>query len=395
MSVSEVSSESFRGRFPMLGKTIHLASCSLGARSAELDQALTRMLDEMATGGAPWSAFERELHQARSQFAALIGASSDQIAVVPNATIGAYQVASTQGWRDRSRIVTSTAEFPSIAHVWLAQRRRGAEVVHADYSPAGYVAAIDRNTRLVSIPMISFQDGIRISVAEIVRAAAEVGAQVFIDAYQATGIDSVDVNALGCDFLVSGTSKYLLGLPGVAFLYVRSPESAEHLPSLTGWFGRVDPMAFETHQLDFAVSARRYEIGTPAVAACYAANAGLRMIRELNVLTVRRHVWRLGELARDLLTEQGEYVRALPPPGRGAHIGIVDPDPGALSRRLASRGIVVSPRGDIVRVSFHYFNNIDDVTALCAALRVDRMESGHLSVGSSRQGGKLNCVQPS
>jgi hypothetical protein len=45
--------DTFRTRFPMLERTTHLATCSLGARSLDLDQALTGMLDAMAGHGAP------------------------------------------------------------------------------------------------------------------------------------------------------------------------------------------------------------------------------------------------------------------------------------------------------------------------------------------------------
>ncbi|MFD6107806.1 aminotransferase class V-fold PLP-dependent enzyme, partial [Nocardia salmonicida] len=53
------------------------------------------------------------------------------------------------------------------------------------------------------------------------------GAEVFVDAYQAAGVEPVDVHRLDCDYLVAGTSKYLLGLPGLAFLYARRPEAAD------------------------------------------------------------------------------------------------------------------------------------------------------------------------
>jgi selenocysteine lyase/cysteine desulfurase len=373
-----VSPEAFRARFPMLRRTVHLASCSLGARSVELDEAMARMLDEMTLGGAPWEVFERQVSEARHRFAALIGARPDQVAVVPNASVGAYQVASTRDWQARPRIVTTTTEFPSIAHVWLAQRPCGAEVVHAAHSVDSYTALIDRKTRLVSVPLISYQDAARLPIAEVVQAAQAAGAEVFVDAYQAVGVEPVDVTRLGCDFLVAGTAKYLLGLPGLAFLYARTPERADHTPRLTGWFGRVDPFDFDPHRLDFAASATRFETGTPAVPACYAANAGLRLIGELNLSAVRDHVSHLGELAHKQLTEQGEQVRTLPPAQRGAHIGLVDPDPVGLGRRLAERGIAVSPRGNVVRLSFHYYSDAEDVAALCAALRDDRLSRGRL-----------------
>lgn len=170
------------------------------------------MLEAMASHGAPWHLFEERTAQARERFAALVGADPEQIAVVPNASVGAYQVASTADWTARPRLVTTPLEFPSLAHIWLAQRPRGAEVVFAE-DPEEYAAAVDTTTRLVSVPMTAYQDALRMPVAEIAEIAHARGAEVFVDAYQAAGVEPVDVHRLDCDYLVAGTSKYLLGLP--------------------------------------------------------------------------------------------------------------------------------------------------------------------------------------
>ncbi|MFI1568162.1 aminotransferase class V-fold PLP-dependent enzyme [Streptomyces sp. NPDC020490] len=357
----------FRRRFPVLERRVHLAGCSLGPRSLDLDEAMARMLDAMADGGAPWELFEEEVRRSREAFAALIGARPDQVAVVPNASVGAYQVASALEWRDRPRVVTSTLEFPSVAHVWLAQRPRGAEVVHAETAEQ-YEELTGERTGLVSVPLIGYQDAERLPAERIARTAHAAGADVFVDAYQAVGVTPVDVTRLDCDYLVAGTMKYLLGLPGLAFLYVRDPDRMPRRPRLTGWFGRVDPFAFDPRVLDFAPTAARFETGTPAVPACYAAGAGLGLVRSLDAGAVHAHVLDLTDLAAGRLAEQGHRVRILPRERRGAHLGLLAADPVGLARRLADRGIAVSPRGDVVRLSFHYYNNADDVDALCAAL---------------------------
>ncbi|PRY45230.1 aminotransferase class V-fold PLP-dependent enzyme [Umezawaea tangerina] len=362
-----LTAAAFRARFPVLGRKTHLSSCSLGARSDDLDHALLRMVDDMTAGGGAWEAFEGEFRRARKGFADLIGAHVDQVALVPNASTGAYQVASTLDYTRRWKVVSTVEEFPSVSHVWLGQRPRGADVVHAT-APQDYERLVDRRTRLVSVPLVTYARGHRMPVDDVVRAARAAGAAVFVDAYQAIGVHPVDVGLLDCDFLVAGAMKYLPGLPGLAFLYVRSPDLTDRDPRLTGWFGRVDPFAFDPAVLDFPRAATRFETGTPAVPACYAANAALGLIGALDLAEVRMHVLQLTELAADLLSGQGEEVRALPSERRGAHIGLVDPDPGGLARLLAERDVSVSPRGDAVRLSFHYYNNTDDVAALCSAL---------------------------
>ena len=368
----------FRGRFPALDQTVHLASCSLGARSIDLVDAVTAMLESMGEYGAPWDRFEQETAAARAGFAALIGAQPDQIAVVPNASVGAYQVASTMDWANRPRILTTAAEFPSLAHVWLAQRARGAQPTfvpdHAAGGPAdGYLSTLEDQggrVRLVSVPLVTYQNGVRLPVAEVAAAAHAAGARVFVDAYQGVGVLPVDVDALGCDYLVAGTLKYLLGLPGLAFLYARAPHAGDLPPQLTGWFGRVEPFAFDPRQLDFPAGARRFETGTPAVPAAYAANAGLGLIGGLDLNAVHQHVTSLIRRATDLLTEQGERLRLPADPGAGgAHLALLDAEPQALAGWLAEHGVAVAPRGDVVRLSFHYYSNADDVDLACQEIR--------------------------
>jgi selenocysteine lyase/cysteine desulfurase len=229
-----------------------------------------------------------------------------------------------------------------------------------------YAAAIDARTGLVSVPMVAYRNARRLPVREVTDAAHASGARVLVDAYQAVGVEPVDVDELGCDYLVAGGLKYLLGLPGVAFLYARETPLGDLAPQLTGWFGRVDPFAFDPHQLDFPEQARRFETGTPAVPALYAANAGLALIGGLDLHAVRRHVASLVEVAAGRLIEQGERLD-LPadPTDRGAHVALLDADPPALADWLARRRIAVSPRGDVVRLSFHYYSSAGDMELVC------------------------------
>jgi tryptophan 2,3-dioxygenase len=127
----------------------------------------------------------------------------------------------------------------------------------------------------------------------------------------------------------------------------------------------VDPFAFDPYRLDFPDHARRFETGTPTVPALYAANAGLALVGGLDPDAVRRHVQDLTELAAASLALQGERLDTPAPPDRGAHVALLDSDPPALAGWLRERRIAVSPRGDVVRLSFHYYNCAADVDAVC------------------------------
>ena len=370
-----MDSRAFRDNFPSLQSRVHLASCSSAPRSTQLDACFAEMLDALGAPRGPWPAFEEQVDRVRSMIAGLLKARPAQVALVPNATTGAYQVASSFDWAARPRIVTTDAEFPSIAHVWLAQRARGAEVVFVEdegdpaQTAARYRAAIDERTALVSVPAVTYARGTRLPVSEIASAARRAGARLFTDAYQAVGAEPTRADDLGCDYLVGGTMKYLLGLPGLAFLFVRAPDEGARLPELTGWFGRIDPFSFDPYTLDFAPTARRYETGTPGVASIYAANAGLELVEQLDLQAVRTHIIGLVTSAARRLRSQGETVEmAGTIEDQGAHINLMDDRPGELAAHLARAHIVTSPRGPRLRLSFHFFNREDDISSLCEGI---------------------------
>lgn len=374
MTAALLTSAQFRDCFPGLSDTVHLASCSQGALSGELLAALADMTSTMRAHGAPWGAWMAEVEEARRRFATLINADADEVAVLACASESAFQIASTTDWTHRPRIVTTDMEFPSVGHVWLAQQARGAQVVHvpergATVDPDELVAAIDEHTALVSLPLASYRNGARMPVREAVARAHELDARVFVDAYQAAGVLPIDVRELDCDYLVSGALKYLLGLPGVAFLYARAGLPDDLSPQLTGWFGRVDPFSFDPRSLDHPVQARRFETGTHAVPSVYAANAGMRLLSRVDLHDVERHVGELATLATKRLVEAGEQVWAPHDAERpGPQVAVIDAEPDRLAAHLAEQRIVTAPRGTVLRLSFHYYNDESDVDAVCAAI---------------------------
>ena len=132
----------------------------------------------------------------------------------------------------RNRVVYERGNFPSVRYLYQAQPDLEVVVCEDD---AEIVERIDERTLLVPISHVLFKDSEIQDVEPIVRRAHEVGAHVILDCYQSAGIVPVDVTALGVDFAVGGSVKWLCGGPANGWLYVR-PDLAERLePTYTGW----------------------------------------------------------------------------------------------------------------------------------------------------------------
>jgi selenocysteine lyase/cysteine desulfurase len=168
---------------------------------------------------------------------------------------------------------------------------------------------------------------------------------------------------------VTGALKYLLGPPGIAFLYVRRALIERLEPLVTGWFGRADPFAFALEPLDWSATARRFETGSPAVPNAFAAAAGLELLSEVGADRIAHRIALLVERFAGGARARGfDVATPADPARRGPLVVVRSRDAQALVTRLGQRGIVASARGTGLRVSFHAYNTEEDVEAVLAAL---------------------------
>jgi kynureninase len=171
----------------------------------------------------------------------------------------------------------------------------------------------------------------------------------------------VDVQAAGVDALVAGGLKWLLGGPGIVFLYVRETVARRLEPKISGWFGQRDQFAFDPRGLTFHDGARRFELGTPALAAIYAQLGGLEYIEEIGVPRVRDVTAALTEDLIATLRGAGFTPKVAADPGeRSAIVMVPMPDPVASIRHLAAGGIIADTRPGHVRFSPFFYNVQDD-----------------------------------
>ena len=82
--------------------------------------------------------------------------------------------------------------------------------------------AVDGNTRLISVALVSNVNGYLADVTALSKLAPDHGAYIYVDIMQAAGCVPIDVKAMGIDFAACSTFKWLMGVKGFGFLYVRS-----------------------------------------------------------------------------------------------------------------------------------------------------------------------------
>jgi kynureninase len=367
----------YRSEFPIFERQIYLNSCSLGALSRRSRARVNAFLDEWETrGAAAWyDAWWERLAELRQGYARMIGARADEIALHASVSSATSVLASALDYRRRPKVVTTDLDFPTVVYQWLAKRPAGVEV-EIVRSPDGITVppdliarAVDDRTALVATSHVFFTTGAIQDLRAVADAAHAKGALCFVDAYQSAGQLPVDVHGSGVDFLCSGGLKWLLGGPGITFLYARAELIRRLEPTVTGWFAHARQFDFDATALVWHDDARRLEQGTPALAAVHAQLGGLEVLDEIGLSRVRLATAALTEDLIGRALERGFRQKvARSPIERSAIVMLPSGDPHGDVARLAARRIVVDARPGHVRISPFFYNTVEDHVAALEAL---------------------------
>src|SRR6266536_4231699 len=344
----------YRDEVPIFRDKIYLTTCSLGALGERTRRKLAEFVDLWQSRGASawYDVWWAALGDLRRRYGSLIGAAPEEIALAPSISVALSAVAEAVDYTRRPKVVVTSLDFPTVAYQWLAKRPRGVEVVVVESPdrvsvPVEAIArAVDHRTALVATSHVYFTSGAIQDIRAVADVAHARGALCLIDAYQSVGQVPLAVHATGVDCVTAGGLKWLLGGPGIVFLYVREDLARRLAPAIAGWFGHKNQFAFEPRSLEWHDDARRFELGTPSLAAVYAQLGGLEYIEEIGVPAIRAVTTALAE-------------------DRSAIVLLPAADPAAAVRWLDAAGIIADARPGHVRLSPFFYNLQEDhVSAL-------------------------------
>ena len=367
----------WRKEFPILQRKTYLNSCSLGALSTRSMAGMARFQELWNEYGASawYKLWLGEIAEVREKFARLIGAQPHEVAIAPNVSAALSEIATGLDMGERNRVVMADLDFPTLAYQWMAKQRLGIEIDFVESPdritvPTDHLlAAIDERVGLVATSRVFYLSGYIQDIAAVTRRAHEKGALVLIDDYQGTGQIPLDVKALDIDFLVTGTLKWLMGGPGLAFIYVREDLISRLRPSVTGWWGSRDMFEFRTGVFEYRDDAQRLEAGTPAVAPIFAANASLDIVLEIGVERIRERTrWLADDLVRRVQQRGWKLLSPADGTVRSSIVMLGMERPDELVDGLKQRGIIVDSRPGRLRISPHFYNTVEENELIMDAL---------------------------
>lgn len=376
-------SKSLRKQMPIVERFAYFDHAAVAPLPAPSAAAIADFAVEASQfGDTVWLQWSSRVEQLRSGIAELLGAAREEIALVPNTTLGIGLVAEGWRWQPGDSVVVPANEFPSNLVPWRQLARRGVDVREVTVPESGRIEleaildAVDATTRLVSLSWVGFASGWRIDVARFCEAIHRRGALVFLDAIQGLGAFPLNVMDTGVDFLAADGHKWMLGPEGAGLLFVRADHLERLDPLMTGWHSLDERHAFDPAGTKFKGTAGRFEGGSANVVGLLGLERSVRLL-----LDHRAHEPASG-FADAILANVAEIEEGLRSAGCEVFVpeadehrsGILslrwpDADLTAVRKFCLARGIATSVRAGRLRVSTHAYNNSDDTQRLLDAIR--------------------------
>ena len=372
---------SVRADFPLASAGPYLNSAALHPVGTFAARAMEEGLAFRLHGPGPGRTEFNVARQAdlKARYAAMIGATANEIAFVSSTSDGEnIVVLGLDLPRKGGNVVIDELHFTSSFYLFKELEKHGVElriVKHRDWKidVNDMDRAIDRNTRLVSLALVSNVNGFLHDCRTISRIAHDRGALVFGDIIQAVGAVPVNVRDLGIDFASAGTYKWLMGERGFGFLYVREDLQGTVLP--TTRYGHRQITNFNRAEMTWEPlpGAAMYEAGGIPVLLAQMVSAGIDYVNSCGVDRIRAHAKRLTDRLQRELPPLG-YAPLTPADTETPILAFGVRDAAATAKALQSANVTATIVGNEnrLRLSVSVFNTDDDIDRVIEALGAKR-----------------------
>jgi cysteine desulfurase / selenocysteine lyase len=366
-----------RGEFSVTQRYVYLNHASAGVLPRSCASAIEAFARGHAEAGV-LATFPHDLRMAeyREKIGRYIGAAGTQMAIVGNTSAAANIIAAGFEWTADDEVLLCDNEFPANAVPWVALRRRGVNVRLLKTANERLTADVLRReisprTRLVAVSWVSYADGYRHDITRLAEVAHESGAFLCVDAIQGLGVFPTDVVESGADALFAGGAKWMLGLHGVAILYLGDRLRERLRVAMPGWRSVQDMWDFHNYEQPFSRDAMRFEGGTPNLLGTLSLVCAIDLFTRSGPAAIARHVLALTDRLCEGLHSLGANISTLR--GEGISSGIVTFDlPGCdsieLGQALEKEKIVTTYRAGGIRVSPHGYNTPAEIDAVLEAI---------------------------
>ncbi|MFX0152865.1 MAG: aminotransferase class V-fold PLP-dependent enzyme, partial [Candidatus Hodarchaeota archaeon] len=272
---------------------------------------------------------------------------------------------------EKGKIISSNIEFPSVTYPWLRlANNRTIDVKLLEgkdwcISSDELITEIDEETKVVALSHVSYLSGQKFDLANITKAAHDVGALVVIDGIQAAGYIPLYVKNWDVDVYIAGSYKWLCAPFGTAIAYISKSLNEKIDPAFVGWRSVEDIWDFNASNLTFASTARKFEYSTSAYAAKTGFAESIKYLRQIGIEKINSYNTSLVDLLLDELINIDE-LNIISPESRGSIVAFkinTRKDLKQITERFRrlERPIEFTLRQNMIRITPHFYNTEKDI----------------------------------
>jgi len=370
------SLEKVREQFPITRNKVFLNHAAESPLPKPVADAITKYVQDFSAFGA--TSTEPD-DGGKPFFARMIGAKTGEIALVENTSIGMNIVANVLRYPEGSKVVTTDMEYPSVVYPWL-RKGLGVKVQYVKNIDGRILLkdvekAVDDKTIAIAVSHVEYVNGFRHDLRALSEIAHEHGAYLIVDAIQSAGAIPIDVMRDDVDFLSASCYKWLLGPAGAGYLYLKEELIEKFEPPFVGW-ASVKQEIFDTEDswdiwsLELSETASRFEIGSPSFISFVGAREALKMLLDFGIEKIERRILKLTDHLISAIKDSGLKLQT--PEEVSCRSGIVNfkiDTPRKVVEDLKHKGIIVSARGNGIRVSPHFYNTEEEIDRFMEEVR--------------------------
>jgi len=365
----------FHEDFPVINQMIYLDHASVAPLHKLSKNLLNSYIEYfLLNGNKDYEIWEEKVENTRAKLAKFLNTDSSEIAFVKNTSAGLSILANGINFTDMDNIIVPNNEFPSNIYPWLNLKKKNVETrflksksPHLNLNELADL--IDEKTRLVSVSWVNFLSGYKNDlkvISQICKQKSEqYGRKIYfcVDAIQGLGALKLDLQEIEIDFLAADGHKWLLALEGAGIIYCNKKILKEIDPIFVGWKSVKDKLNYTKINFDLDETAAKFEEGSMNIAGILSLDASLDMFEKYGLNNIEKRILDLNKYAFKALEKSGaEIFSTFDDAHRSGILSFkYKNETDKVFKKLSNSKIQLSKRGDLIRISPHFYNSEKEI----------------------------------
>ena len=306
----------------------------------------------------------------------MLNCTADRIAFLDNTSNGMNTLAQGIKWKKGDSILLNDLEFPANVYPFLNLEKEGVEVEFVKsrngiVSADDIISSIKPGTRLISISFVQFLTGYKADLAKIGNVCREKGIIFSVDAIQGLGAFTLDVEKNKIDFISCGTAKWLLGMQGLAFIYISEKLQQTLEPKYVGWLSVENAWNHLDYNLKLKKTADSFQSGTINALGVFGLLPSLKLFADFGYKNVEERIIENSAYFIKKLLEIGIHpiLENCDIKNLSGIVSFKHENAMRILEELRKKEIYCSVREGMIRLSPHFYNTKEEIETVVGEIK--------------------------